>query len=45
MTFQDISVFNSGGHFVSRAEQNSLCNFVRGHNEEHFCEIILTSDQ
>ena len=22
-------------------EQNSLCNFGRGHYEEHFCEIIF----
>ena len=26
-------------------EQNSLCNFGRGHYEEHFCEIILVLDQ
>ena len=23
-------------------EWNHLCNFGRGHYEEHFCEIILT---
>ena len=26
-------------------EQNHLCNFVRRHNEEQFCEIILNLDQ
>ena len=26
-------------------EQNHLCNFGRGHHEEHFCEIILNLDQ
>ena len=26
-------------------EQNHLDNFGRGHNEEHFCEIILNLDQ
>ena len=25
--------------------QNHLCNFGRGHDEEHFCEIILNLDQ
>ena len=27
------------------AKQNSLCNFGRGHYEEHFCDIILNLDQ
>ena len=27
------------------AEWNHLCNFCRGHYAEHFCEIILNSDQ
>ena len=26
-------------------EHNNLCNFGRGHYEEHFCEIILNLDQ
>ena len=26
-------------------EQNHLCNFERGHNGEHSCEIILNLDQ
>ena len=26
-------------------QQNHLCNFGRGHQEEHFCEIILNLDQ
>ena len=26
-------------------EQNHLCNFGRGHHEEHFCEIIFNLDQ
>ena len=26
-------------------EQNGLCNFGRGHYEEHFCEIILNLNQ
>ena len=29
----------------SRGEQNHLCDFGRGHHEEHFCEIILNLDQ
>ena len=37
---KDISVFNSGGHFVQQSG-----NFGRGHNEENFCEIILNFDQ
>ena len=27
------------------AEQNHLCNFGKGHHEEHFCEIILNLDK
>ena len=27
------------------AGQNRLGNFSRGHNKEHFCEIILNLDQ
>ena len=23
-------------------EWNQLCSFGRGHNEEHFCEIVLS---
>ena len=38
MLFIDISIF-------CLAEQNSLCNFGRGHFEEHFCDIILNFGQ
>ena len=38
--------------FISRAlptpflvDQKHLCNFGRGHHEEHFCKIILNLDQ
>ena len=34
---------SSGSPFS--AGQNHLCNFCRGHHEEHFCEIILNLDQ
>ena len=34
ISFKDI--YNSGGHFVLIAQQNSLYNFSRGHYEEHF---------
>ena len=27
------------------AERNHLCNFGRGYQEEHFCEIRLNMDQ
>ena len=36
-------ILSSTNHFS--AEQNHLCNFDRGHHEEHFCEIILNLDQ
>ena len=35
MSFQDISIFGSGGHFVS-PEPSHLCNFSRGHYGDCF---------
>ena len=29
---------------IFSAKQNHLCNFSRGHYEEHFCEIIFDFD-
>ena len=31
--------------FMSPGGPFALCNFGRGHYEEHFCEIILNLDQ
>ena len=44
MSFKDISYLELWQPFYSR-EENHLCNFGRGHYEEHFCEIILNLDQ
>ena len=40
MLFKDISYLEHWQPFCS-AEQNHLCNFGRGFDEEQFCEIIL----
>ena len=43
---QEISYFLSRALLTPfLAEQNHLCNFGRGHHEEHLCEIILNLDQ
>ena len=42
-SFKDISYLKLWQPLL--AEQNHLCNFGRGHHEEHFCEIILNLDQ
>ena len=44
MSFTDISYLKLWRPFCS-AEQNHLCNFGRGYQEEQFCEIILNLDQ
>ena len=44
MSFKDISYLELWPPFCS-AEQYHLYNFGRGHQEEHFCEIILNLDQ
>ena len=44
MTFKDISYLELWWSFCS-AEQNHLCNFGRGRNEEQFCEFILNLGQ
>ena len=44
MAFKNISYLELLWPFCS-AEQNHLCNFGRGHQEEQFCEIILNLDQ
>ena len=44
MSFKYISYLEFWRPFRS-AEQNHLCNFDRGHQEEQFCEIILSLDQ
>ena len=44
MLFNDISYLECWQHFCS-AEWNQLCNFGRGHHEEHICEIIWNLDQ
>ena len=44
MPFKDISDLEPWRPFCS-AEQNHLCNFGRGYQEEQFCEIILNLDQ
>ena len=33
----------TGGHFVQQIV--TLCKIVRGHDAEHFCEIILNFGQ
>ena len=43
MPFKDISYISLWLSFWS-VERNYLGNFGRGHNEEHFCEIILNLD-
>ena len=42
--FKDISCLQLWQPFCL-SECNHLCNFVRGHYEEQFCEIILNFDQ
>ena len=44
MSFKDISYLELWWPFFS-AERNHLCNFGRGHHEQHSCEIILKSNQ
>ena len=44
ISFKNSSYLKLWRPFCS-AEQNNLCNFSRGHLEEHFCEIILNLDQ
>ena len=44
MPFKDTSYLELWRVLCS-AEQNHLCNFGTGHNEEHFYEIILNLDQ
>ena len=43
-SFKDISCLELWWPLCS-AEWNNLCNFGRGHHEEHFSEIILNLDQ
>ena len=43
MSFKDISYLELQQPFCS-AQQNHLCNFSRGHNEEQFCDLILNLD-
>ena len=49
---QEMSFKDYERYFLSRgleapfsAEQNHLCNFGRGHHDEHFCEIIFNLNQ
>ena len=44
MLFKDISYLELWRPFCF-PELNHLCNFVRGHYEEQFCEIILNLGQ
>ena len=44
MSFKEISYLGLWWFFCS-AEQNHLCKFGRGYQEEQFCEIILNLDQ
>ena len=44
MPFKGISYLELWLPFCS-AEQNHLCNFGRGYQEEQFCEIIFNLDQ
>ena len=32
-------------YLICSVEPNGLCNFGRGHYEEHFCEIVLNLGQ
>ena len=44
MSFKIYHILSSGGPPYS-VERNHLCNFERGHNGEHSCEVILNLDQ
>ena len=44
MSFKDISYLQLWRPLCS-VEQNHLCNFGRGYQEEQICEIILNLDQ
>ena len=44
MSFKDTSYLELWLPFCS-VEQNYLCNFGRGYQEEQFCDIILNLDQ
>ena len=44
MSLKDIAHLELWKPFRS-VEQNHLCNFRRGYNEERFCEIILNLGQ
>ena len=44
MLFKDISYLELWRHFCS-AQPNHLCNFGRGHYEEHICGIMLNLDR
>ena len=42
---KSIIFLNFGQGPFPKPERNYLCNFIRGHYEEHFCEIILNLDK
>ena len=42
ISFKDIYIFSSGGHFV---QLSFLSNLSGGFDKDHFCEIILNLDQ
>ena len=42
--FKDIS-YLVVWRLLCSVERKHLCHFGKGHYEEHFCEIILNSDQ
>ena len=44
MSFIDISYLEFWPP-LCLAEWNHLCNFGRGHHQEHFCEFIINLDQ
>ena len=44
MLFKDISYLELWLPFCS-AQPNHLCNFSKGHYEEHFCEMMFNLDQ
>ena len=44
MSFKAFFIFSSGGQFIQQS-RTVLCNFVRGHFEKLFCEIILNLDK
>ena len=44
MSFKGISYLELWCPFCS-VEQNHLCNFGKGHNEEQFCEVVLNVDK